>query len=369
MRKQRGIVAIIMTVAMLALLAVTALAIDVNHMYMNRTKLQNGVDAAALAAAVILDNSGSQAIGMKKAQENATAAVIDTLNKLVGAEGNAELDITSDSVSVTYNSHSTFDVGACTTGGDCYVRVAVNNLDLQSFFMQLFTDTKQIAASAVAGPSAGAGMVCNVVPMTACAVDTTDKQHSGFVDGETYPIGSEKWTTDIGPGNFQLLDFSDESDDHLREQLAGGYTGCSSIGDKVWTNPGKKVGQADKGLNSRFEEQKGSSLKGDYVPDTNANENITHDDYILGEHNHRRMLIIPIVDCGNPIDEKQGGKKQLSVVSLGCFFMKNKYKKNANTQAEYVDDCPVNNSVNNGNSNANGPYRIVLYKDPFNEDS
>lgn len=360
MRKQRGIVAIIMTFAMLALLAVTTLAIDINHMYMNRTKLQNGVDAAALSAAVVLDSGSTQA--------DATVVANNTLSQYVLQGGNAELDITSAAIEVTFNSTPAFDGGACAPGGDCYARVVVNNLDLQSFFMQLFTDTKRIAASAVAGPSAGAGMVCNVVPMTACALNP-GSEHSGFVDGETYHIGSEKWTTEIGPGNFQLLDFSDESDDHLREQLAGAYTGCASIGDEVWTNPGKKVGQADKGLNSRFDEPKGNSLKGDYVPDTNTNENITHDDYISGEHNHRRMLIIPIVDCGNPIDEKQGGKKQLRVVSLGCFFMKDKYKKNADTQAEYVDDCPVNNGVNNGSSNANGPYRIVLYKDPFNEDS
>ncbi|MGR5350773.1 pilus assembly protein TadG-related protein [Vibrio sp. DNB22_19_2] len=370
--------AIIMTVAMLALLAVTALAIDVNHMYMNRTKLQNGVDAAALAAAVILDNSGSQAIGMEISQDNATAAVKDTLNKLVGAEGNAELDIASASVSVTYNNHSTFDGDICTTGGDCYVRVAVNNLDLQSFFLQLFTDTKRIAASAVAGPSAGAGVVCNLAPLTVCTNDP-DSQHGGFVDGEQYPIKVASTSEDIGPGNFQLVDFDDElegssqdeKNDHLREQLAGGYVGCSSLGGTIITKPGNTVGSVAQGLNTRFGDFS-NALKGEYKSDLNITEDITHSDYTAGEHNNRRMLVIPMIDCENPVTNANG-KSEFPVSSLGCFFMVNKApKSNSGKQdvtGEYVSECSVDNSFNHGQSSRNGPYRIVLYKDPFNEDS
>ncbi|MGR5537412.1 pilus assembly protein TadG-related protein [Vibrio campbellii] len=372
MRKQRGIVAIIMTVAMLALLAVTALAIDVNHMYMNRTKLQNGVDAAALAAAVILDNSGSQAIGMEKAQENATAAVIDTLNKLVGAEGNAELDIASDSVSVTYNINSTFDGLECDTGDDCYVRVAVNNLDLQSFFLQLFTDTKRIAASAVAGPSAGAGMVCNLAPLTVCAIDPGEPDDGFKLAPTTYPIKSTAQNQDMGPGNFQLVDFDDYPDDadaskkeqHLREQLAGGYGGCASIGQSIITKPGNTIGPTAKGLNARFGDFS-NALKGEYKSDLNITEDITHSDYTAGEHNNRRMLAIPIIDCG--VDNQ--GRSSFTVTSIGCFFMVNKAVGLTPVQGEYVGDCSVDNAFNDGQNSTNGPYRIVLYKDPFNEDS
>ncbi|XAW89987.1 pilus assembly protein TadG-related protein [Vibrio sp. CDRSL-10 TSBA] len=57
-QRQQGVVVVIVTIALLAMLGAAALAIDINHAFMNRTKLQNGVDAAALAAAVVLNKSG-----------------------------------------------------------------------------------------------------------------------------------------------------------------------------------------------------------------------------------------------------------------------------------------------------------------------
>ncbi len=371
-RKQRGLVAIIMTIAMLAILSVTALAVDVNHMYMNRTKLQNGVDAAALAAAVVLDNNSSQS--------EATTAVNETLAKLVTTSGNSELDLDSASVNVTFNSTAAFDGGACTAGGDCYVRVVVNNMDLQSFFMQMFTDTKQIAASAVAGPSAAASTVCNIAPLTVCALDDTDNQNGGFVDGDQIAIKVASTNDEIGPGNFQLLDLDDEvegltdnkKDDHLREQLAGSYKGCATLGGTVFTKPGNTVGPVGQGLNTRFGDNSGA-VSGDYESDLNTTEDITYSDYELSDNNGRRMLLIPMIDCDSPIDNANG-KSEFPITALGCFFMKNKAPKDNSgknsVDGEFVaDGCEAANSYSNGQSSYYGPYRIVLYKDPFNEDS
>ena len=366
MRKQRGIVAIIMTIAMLAIFAVTALAIDVNHMYMNRTKLQNGVDAAALAAAVVLDNNSSQG----DAEEAANA----TLTKLATTNGNSELDLDSATITVTFNSTAAFDGGACTVGEDCYVRVVVNNMDLQSFFMQMFTDTKQIAASAVAGPTP-ATRVCNLAPLTVCALDPDDKDNGGFDDDDdNIAIKVSSTNDEIGPGNFQLLDLDAETeglnqskkDDHLREQLAGGFQGCASIGGEVSTKPGNTVGPVAQGLNTRFDSQ-GNSVKGDYEPDSDSREGISHAEY---EGNGRRMLLMPIIDC----TPDESGKSDFTVTALGCFFMKTRAPTNNSGHddiiGEYVTGgCGVKLGYNDGQSSNSGPYRIVLYKDPFNEDS
>lgn len=51
LRDEQGGVAVIVAVIMVALLAATALAIDVGAMYAERAQLQNGADAAALAVA------------------------------------------------------------------------------------------------------------------------------------------------------------------------------------------------------------------------------------------------------------------------------------------------------------------------------
>ena len=53
--KQKGLTLVLVTLAMIILLGFAALAIDVNHALLNKTRLQNAVDTAALSAAVLLD--------------------------------------------------------------------------------------------------------------------------------------------------------------------------------------------------------------------------------------------------------------------------------------------------------------------------
>lgn len=362
--KERGLVVVIVTIAMLVILGVTALAIDINHAYMNRTKLQNGVDAAALAAAVILDQSGTEA----QAETAANAA----LTKMSGSEGNAELDMTTADISVTFNNSSDFSGGACVVGSDCYVRVVATNLDLNSFFMQMFSDTKQVGATAVAGPSAG-GNSCNVVPMAICDLEY------GFDDGEVYDLKLSSNTSEMGAGNFQLLDFDvDESevqgnkDDHIRHQLAGSYAQCLEQGDIVTTKPGGTVGPVGQGLNTRFGEYKGGGLSSSEYDSDEDTVSSNYEDYIGEVHgvgNLRRVVNVPIIDC----TDAATGHQDFEVVELGCFFLVDKAPTNNSgqdaIQGEYLAECPIRNSRNNGASSTAGPYRIVLYKDPFNEDS
>ena len=59
-RQQRGIVAVLVAVGLLALLVMVGLAIDIGHLVLNKSRLQSTVDAAALAAAKVLDQSGSE---------------------------------------------------------------------------------------------------------------------------------------------------------------------------------------------------------------------------------------------------------------------------------------------------------------------
>ena len=53
--KQQGAVLILVVVGMLGMLAVVGLALDSGHAMLNKTRLQNAVDAAALAGAKELD--------------------------------------------------------------------------------------------------------------------------------------------------------------------------------------------------------------------------------------------------------------------------------------------------------------------------
>ena len=56
-RRQRGAAMILVVVGMVAILGVAGLALDSGHMMLNKTRLQNSADAAALAAAKTLDQT------------------------------------------------------------------------------------------------------------------------------------------------------------------------------------------------------------------------------------------------------------------------------------------------------------------------
>ena len=59
--RQRGIVAVVVAIGLLGLLAMVGFALDSGHLILNKSRLQNTVDAAALSAAKVLDETGSEA--------------------------------------------------------------------------------------------------------------------------------------------------------------------------------------------------------------------------------------------------------------------------------------------------------------------
>lgn len=397
-RKQRGLVVVIVTIAMLALIAVAAFAIDINHAMMNRTKLQNSVDAAALAAAIVLDKDGTEA--------QADTIARSTLTKMSTAAGNAELTLdVSDVVNVEVqfsNDPTVFpDSGySSSPDGDRYVRVVINQLDLESFFFaRALGVTKRLTASAVAGPSPG-GNACNIVPMAVCEGD--DAGTNGYDAGVVYALKiADQNDPAMGSGNFQLLDFGSGAST-VREALAGGYAGCVDLdaGETVTTKPGNTVGPVGQGLNTRFGEYSGGGLSAtDYPPDlyvkqttptlTDAdvgstpawgyqdykddlNDNVCPGDATNCKSNgdaERRILAIPVVDCSGA----SGGTNNFAVSAIGCFFLLQKAPNSngghTSIFGEFIEDCTVKNTRNNGTSTSNGPHRIVLYKDPNSEES
>ena len=94
-RRQKGLVLVLVTAAMLALVGVAALSIDVNHALMNKSRLQNSADAAALAAATVIDSDGSTG--------DATTAANTTLTNMAGASGNSAMAFSAESVLVQYS--------------------------------------------------------------------------------------------------------------------------------------------------------------------------------------------------------------------------------------------------------------------------
>ncbi len=279
-RRQRGSVIVLLTVALLALLAMAALALDGGHMLLNKARLQNAVDAAALSGAKTL----SQVQGAPDAARIAREAVLDTLTLNANATGNRELAtalaanagfaVITQSASV----YGPFSVSGPVGATPRYVRVSVPDYPLTGFLWGALDAVggagveKTVAAIATAGPSPTSP--CDLAPVMVCG-DTGAGQHDpsnglywGFRLGDLEILKTAKNNTSgIGPGNFQLLDFG-SGGSTVRQQLAGGGTLCPEIGNNVATKPGNTVGPSVQGLNTRFGEYQGGGLTAaNYPPD------------------------------------------------------------------------------------------------------
>ena len=56
---QKGVIAVVVAIGIAALVGIVGLALDTGHLLLNKTRLQNAVDAAALTGAQELRNSVS----------------------------------------------------------------------------------------------------------------------------------------------------------------------------------------------------------------------------------------------------------------------------------------------------------------------
>ena len=274
-KKQQGLVAILVTAALLVFLAVSALAVDINHMIVNKTRLQNAVDSATLAAATILDSS--------KDKDAVDAEVVTALNTMAASTGNHEIDFTTASINIDYSNDPQDFTGTATFGAndDVYVRVRVDSLDMDEFFIQLFGLDKEVSASAVAGPSSGLDYT-PVVPIGVCIGDGTSDNDISPEDGyhdETgeaitsvfgYEVGTvhalkvgDSSLSEMGNGNYHLLDFG-SGGKTIKEGLGGGYDQPVKIGENITTKPGGTVGPTGDGLNTRFGDYGGGLSASDY---------------------------------------------------------------------------------------------------------
>lgn len=286
--RETGAVLVLYTLGMLAILLVAGLALDGSHAMLNKGRLQNTVDASALSAAKVLDQTASTAL----AQTAAVTMFADNANDA----GNRELSIAygggGGDIGITVEFSRTvapFQAGSAPAN---YVRVTATNFTMPAWLIQLMgMQEKIVAATAVAGPSPSIGQTCDLVPLIVCGdpaspPDPDDPNSSiwGYDRGDVHVLkgGSDSGSQSgpIGPGNFQLARPGDSSGGaDLRENLAGGYEGCSDVGDNVQTEPGNNVGPTVQGINTRLDNFSGPISAGDYPPDVIVEQQMTDLEY------------------------------------------------------------------------------------------
>jgi len=429
MSRQSGIVIPIVVIGLLALLAVAGLALDGSHALANKTRMQNTADAAALAAAKVLNLTNGDT-----AQATTAANNIFAMN--ASGAGNHEMNDAygAGDISVTVQYSTTVSPFAPGSPDGPFVRVIAAGFDTQTTLSRVLGVTEiPTPATAVAGPSGplgtGAGsQVCDIAPIAVCTGDVPTDENTLRVLKPNPGVHD-----DIGPGNYKMLRLDCAGGACLRQNMAGGYEGCATVGATVETEPGVSSGPVSQGFNTRFNQYQGAGLNStDYPPDqyitdqnpqqlkacadsdtptiegiylTNGqgnnycngydpnaapwvNEavstagqiNYNYSDYnganpgpiTGGGLPNRRLLIFPLISC----DGDQTGQSTLNVLGFACFFMLQSLPIGQADGAgqifgQYILECDVNGT--GGTNPGGGPspllYKIQLYKDPDSGDS
>ncbi|MGF6708029.1 Tad domain-containing protein [Pseudomonas frederiksbergensis] len=420
-RRQEGSVSVLMVIALAAMAMMAALALDGGHMLLNKTRLQNAVDAAALSGAKTL----SQVAGATNFASTTRSAALNTLLQNANATGNNELSTAvagnPGAFAVVELSDSVYGPFSFPGPTDAkYVRVSVPNYSLTGFFWSFAQSfgalgNKAVAAIATAGPSPTSP--CDLAPLMICGdatqYDPDAGMFWGFQFGDLQVLKSAAGNSSpIGPGNFQLLDFG-SGGSTVRDDLAGGGSVCRNVGENVQTAPGNKVGPASQGLNTRFGIYNGPVSASDYPPDlvtTSSNPAITYDDSTqqkmyqgqpitssagnltagsnaIYDYNdwrasvaacvaggsgcesngvfERRMLKIVVGDCSG----KLSGTTSVPVLGFGCYFVVQPMS-NGGTESQifgqFVKECEGDNVASPSPSTDSGPQIIQLYKTYLN---
>jgi Flp pilus assembly protein TadG len=396
-------------VAMAVILGIVGLALDGAHAMLNKTRLQNAVDAAALSAAKTLDaTKGDEVL--------ADAAARSMFSQNASDAGNDEMaaSYASGDINIAVAFSATLHPFVPGIAPSHYVRVTATNFSLPAWFIRVFGfNEKNVGASAVAGPSPTIQTACNLAPMMVCGDPTAaPEDHFGYKIGQADVLKTASGgSSEVGPGNFQLIRLGDSTGGaDIRTNMAGSFTGCVSSGTTVPTEPGNTVGPVVQGLNTRFGEYSGPVSSSQYPPDVvtqEPNPPLTYDSDtdtiysgsspLLGtdsdpdyfDYNDydarvaaedydntpptgvigRRTLAVTIGDCSTTTN----GQGDVPVLGFLCYHLIQKAVQKGTESyvfGQFRDDgCQITGRPGPTPSTGPGPYIIQLYKDETQEAS
>ena len=413
---QRGAALIIVVAGLLAILAMAGLALDGGHLFLNKTRLQNMVDSAALAGAKSLQqNAGNTSA--------ATAAARNMFRQNLNAPGHAEIDESFDEQELKVEFSETVRVFNPGAEGP-YIRVTAADVSMSAWLIRVLGfEDKAVTATAVAGPSVAITQKnCNVIPVMVCGDPLLDPKTAdsfwGYQKGTAEVLKSNSsqggsWEGVSGPGNFHLLDAGSGAK-AVQLGLAGNYADCLSASEMVDTQPGNEVGPVAFGINTRFGIYQGGQISRDrFPPDVITTgqsvklssridpelgrERVTVNGQVVTADNFgllysyedykadvnaesftnlpvdqggdaqfdRRKVVVPVGNCQG-VDKP--GAAPVEVLGLACFFLLDKVvlsgnNADARVYGEFIEDCAVNGmpGVTPGTADT---FRIQLYDDP-----
>ncbi|MFT5642665.1 MAG: Flp pilus assembly protein TadG [Janthinobacterium sp.] len=238
-RREGGVVAVIFSLSLVALIGFAGLILDLGRLYVNKTELQNASDACALAAAneLVCDAGASAGICPQEFLNNATAAGLFAASRnkvnfqsdpvdfaVIGSE-----DITFHTAIGPASSYLSSADGANTTSRFAMCTARMTGI-IPWFMGALGIGAQSVAARAVATLAPGQTS-CNAAPVGICsrALPAPD---FGRVSGDwiTSAYSTSADSANL-TGDFRWIDFtSGGGASPIRAQLLGSGTVCGIRG-------------------------------------------------------------------------------------------------------------------------------------------
>ncbi|MDP2101731.1 MAG: Tad domain-containing protein [Methylotenera sp.] len=273
---QRGAVAIIVAICLTLLIGMLGLVLDLGHLYVAKTELQNAADAAALSGAKELDGS--------------LAGVNSAVTRAIEAAGKNKYDLNSKVISIT-SSNIEFSYSPdgpwvnvanaqANPADKTFLKVDTGSRSLSTWFIQVLptsATTTQTFGMAVAGKH-----VVDITPIAICRLpDPGTTNELGYERGVSYKVSE---ANPIGPGTMYWIDPESAdpgvcpvtSTNATRPYVCAGKIGFTPIvGQTVNTNTGVSDPQLA-ALDSRFDLYPSQSQcdPATAPPDTNIKEYI-----------------------------------------------------------------------------------------------
>ena len=286
-RDERGQSLVIITVFMMSLLGMAALAIDAGSWYQAKRSLQADADSAALAGVASLPAGWSYA--QSAAQ---TYYAKNGLNTDSVTYTNPTVNSSSDSIQVTASRTSS------------------------SFFARLFGHSDvTITASATATLYAYSKVVSSgqVMPWGV--------MRSSWSPGQSYPIYTDNSSANNGALNLKVKSGascnntygSNDYRDAIKGPAAGGSTVCDvKLGDVIDTNPGNNAGPTRQGVDGRITTWDPINA----IVTFGSNGQVT-----VLKPDSPQLIMVPIVENTNGSTNWPNGSGQVKVVGFAYFVL------------------------------------------------
>lgn len=360
--RQKGAIAVMTGITIVVLIGIAGLVLDLAHLYIVKTELQNAADACALSAARELSTINGSTVmratsaGITAGQRNRVdfqSAVPDIQDADITFGANLDADANGKLLNFTRSADKNTQ----------YVRCAPHEtqaMSVMTWFMRALGKYESSMTAEATAKYPKAAPYCGV-PLAVCTKNVA-AANMNFEVGKWYSGRLEAGTAEQGNYGWIRFPNQDTGTDALSEIIAGDGQCDLSSATVVFQNTGVSNGAA-KAWNTRFGLY-GSPYKKDaanmtaYKPDQtgwsyqNPVEGGVYDDFVSRHDNHvpydpaniidskgkpvdypgtpaiashselvtygadRRMVSMPIIDC-----DSWTAKKEMPVVGWACSLM------------------------------------------------